>query len=938
MRPESPRILSPRDCGGHQPSRFLPLGRNRGHCSYCDDATFVSDGVWAEGLECGDFQNMLNSGWRRFGQYCWTPVNEQVCCPQYPIRVDTRGFRPSKGQQRVWKRLERYLRLGPREHHSGELRARSRSRSKLRRHDPAARPPSPAPRPEKLVEGSEEALRQLRRFTKKVLEVALCVLHQDAAGAESQEGAEGTSAAPIGSVPDPDVVPSRSEAWGDWSSDVCWRLSGVLRRIRRDQAARICTAAALVVLGHAEVSPVPLTIPSPEPVPLEVQSRVTTGSTAEVTPELRRGRSEARRHPRGRIGLPVVESMSDGRNRRRSAEAKEGAKVKTRVKAKKRAPPKGEEVEEGQKGKGRGLDTVTHWLISEAVEGLRGSIYWPACLRSLQIKFDGHFNLFVTEAARPLKYETRGRHRDMPAQGRGRSSHRGRQSTAELSDGVSESRRSRRSSRSRRRRGEEHVCPFGHHWDRLQSGSLPPGYSTVICDICLSHDLHLRPEGFEHCPQCSLDKCVGCKWEQVPRCPRELSHLMRWICKQRPEGYDRDPVCEGCQTSDLIHSEKGYYHCKICQIDVHREDDKHACSVKNPRCGCGYIMSLLRCQLPGGYDAEKGTTCDVCQKTDLHKEATGYWHCRRCLIDVHRSCEFENRSAHIRNSVHGRTLWTYKGNRRIDVRLVAPVADEETLALFWKYQREVHGEEPEETLGVLRVGGEGQEQMGGGDETPRDRFQTYLVKSPLFYNYGKERAGTYGTFHFQYRLDGVLFMVTVVDILPRCVNSVYCFYDPRYRWFQPGKLSVLFEMEWIRKQCFSTDLRYYYLGMYVHSSTKMRYKADYRPSELKCGKTHIWVPFDDVRSRLDAHSGSGRDKYFPFVTPCSPVPLHPTMDFILSPTPEDSTPEEMEREVCERRLRQAIHPERGPVFVQSKARIMSASLSLSEPPPFERSG
>lgn len=38
----------------------------------------------------------------------------------------------------------------------------------------------------------------------------------------------------------------------------------------------------------------------------------------------------------------------------------------------------------------------------------------------------------------------------------------------------------------------------------------------------------------------------------------------------------------------------------------------------------------------------------------------------------------------------------------------------------------------------------------------------------------------YGSFHQQYWLDDKLVAVGVIDILPRCVSSVYFYYDPDF--------------------------------------------------------------------------------------------------------------------------------------------------------------
>ena len=59
-----------------------------------------------------------------------------------------------------------------------------------------------------------------------------------------------------------------------------------------------------------------------------------------------------------------------------------------------------------------------------------------------------------------------------------------------------------------------------------------------------------------------------------------------------------------------------------------------------------------------------------------------------------------------------------------------------------------------------------------------------------------------------------------------------------------GKLSALREIEWVReasRRC--PTLGYYYMGYYIHECPKMRYKAEYAPSELKCPVTGQWVDF-----------------------------------------------------------------------------------------------
>jgi len=97
-----------------------------------------------------------------------------------------------------------------------------------------------------------------------------------------------------------------------------------------------------------------------------------------------------------------------------------------------------------------------------------------------------------------------------------------------------------------------------------------------------------------------------------------------------------------------------------------------------------------------------------------------------------------------------------------------------------------------------------------------------------------------GTFHQQYRVNGNLIAVGVVDVLPQGLSSVYVFYDPDFchNVAPLGKYTVLREIQWAQEH----KLPYYYLGYYIESCVKMRYKADYAPSDLLCPRTAVWVP------------------------------------------------------------------------------------------------
>ena len=83
----------------------------------------------------------------------------------------------------------------------------------------------------------------------------------------------------------------------------------------------------------------------------------------------------------------------------------------------------------------------------------------------------------------------------------------------------------------------------------------------------------------------------------------------------------------------------------------------------------------------------------------------------------------------------------------------------------------------------------------------------------------------------------------VIDILPNGVSSVYLFYHPTLGTYLKGgvalgKYAIVQEIEYTKS---IVQLPYYYLGYYIESCQKMKYKADYQPSQLLCPTYYRWV-------------------------------------------------------------------------------------------------
>ena len=228
------------------------------------------------------------------------------------------------------------------------------------------------------------------------------------------------------------------------------------------------------------------------------------------------------------------------------------------------------------------------------------------------------------------------------------------------------------------------------------------------------------------------------------------------------------------------------------------------------------------------------------------------------------------------------------GHRKVKTLTVTtrPSAfDEEEYRLWRRYQTRVHGDDPSENneLGYGRflvdtplrrvrgneergalvpeeldvgdggwvsgwVGPTGASPGGGKDAPPPVARKKRWVASP---------PSGFGSFHQQYRIDGKLVAVGVVDVLPYCLSSKYFFWDPDYAALSLGKLGVLREIEWVREaSAHCPTLRYYYMGYYIHDCPKMRYKGEYKPSELRCAATGVWSDLDSACVRvLDAGLG-----------------------------------------------------------------------------------
>jgi arginine-tRNA-protein transferase len=159
------------------------------------------------------------------------------------------------------------------------------------------------------------------------------------------------------------------------------------------------------------------------------------------------------------------------------------------------------------------------------------------------------------------------------------------------------------------------------------------------------------------------------------------------------------------------------------------------------------------------------------------------------------------------------------------VNLEPDTFTDEKYELFHDYQQNVHHEGPSE---ISRAG-----------------FKRFLCSSPL--ERRAESSGKrLGSYHHCYRLDGRLIAMAVLDLLPHAVSGVYFLYHRDFEKWSLGKLSALRETA----LALEGGYEYYYMGYYIHSCLKMRYKGTYKPQHVLDFESFEWSPLDDKMCRL----------------------------------------------------------------------------------------
>ncbi len=166
----------------------------------------------------------------------------------------------------------------------------------------------------------------------------------------------------------------------------------------------------------------------------------------------------------------------------------------------------------------------------------------------------------------------------------------------------------------------------------------------------------------------------------------------------------------------------------------------------------------------------------------------------RIVITVRPACRYGFRSPN--SSLIVRNGARKKHHANLKTRLLGLEYSEAHFQLYQRYQ-------------LVRHAG------GGMDQDNREQYENFILKSNV------------ASFLAEFREEGQVRMVSLIDQLDDGLSSVYTFYDPDIVGASFGVFNILWQIG-LAKQL---GLPYLYLGYWIEECRKMAYKTRYHPIE-----------------------------------------------------------------------------------------------------------